>query len=277
MKFHIGIGPTAIPFKSLGIKKIRPRISFGPIGAPGSKVLGKLITGNLKGAYKEAKKEISDLKSVPSEIAKGIKNFGGYMKGFGNTDYKTTTERIVPPPSTEEKSLLANLLNATNDYYKPSQDYLNVLAKHYEPSQEFIAEMKNPYLSMLPYQEKFGDLLNQFASRGVINSTITQDAMKELGQSLAERGRELRWQTLSMLEQARQRELQDESKRALMEEEARRMSLQDHYNQMYKLWATLYSGRMGVPTTITTQKGPNPWSSVLAQALGTGLGAMLYI
>ena len=47
-------------------------------------------------------------------------------------------------------------LKVMSKHYEPSKEFLDVLSKHYEPSPQFVSEMSNPYLSMLPYQEKWG-------------------------------------------------------------------------------------------------------------------------
>ena len=261
---------------------------------------------------------------------------GGSSKGT-----KVVQSRYIPPASEEERNLLSDLYNvARTGYYQPSSEFLSVLSKHYEPgadfvnilrrhytpgqdflneisrryepTTQFVQEMQNPYLSLLPYQEKWGQFLNQVAARGVVNSTITQDAMKELGQTLAERGRELRWAGLQALEQARRYSLEDAFRKALAREEATRLSLadelrrasmldvarryaladelrraamredafrlssDDRYNRLYRLWSSLYSGRMGTPTTVTERSGgPSMFSQVAGSAIGQALGYWL--
>ena len=328
----------------------------------------------------------------------------GSIFGGGSTETKVTQTRQIPPPTSQETQLLSDLFDiAHTEYYKPSEEFLDVLSKHYEPSEkyletlaspytptpsftslvgqyyqpseeflkvmskhyepskelldvlakhyepspQFVSEMSNPYLSMLPYQEEWGRYLNQMATRGVINSTIAQEAMKELGTRLAERGRELRWAGLQALEAARRQALEDEYRRSLereraiirsmedefrralekekaisaskmdqwrraleyerayrasledklrraeLEEEARRRALADElaraatreealrysgeerYKNLFNLWSTLYSGRMGVPTTVSTTEGPSPFSQIAGSALGLGLGYWL--
>jgi len=200
----------------------------------------------------------------------------GSIFGGGSSTTKVTQTRQISPATWYEKQLLSDLFNiAHTDYYRPSSYLMDVLSKHYEPSEDFIREMQNPYLSLLPYQEKWGEVLNRAATRGVINSTIMQDAMKELGQSLAERGRELRWAGLANLEQARRLALADEYQRALAREEALRYSIESRYKNLFNLWSTLYQGRMGVPTTIATSTGPSPFSQMAGSALGLGLGYWL--
>jgi len=197
--------------------------------------------------------------------------------GGGAKSTKVVQTRQIPPASWQERALLGDLFNLAHyNYYRPSSYFLGVLQKHYEPSEEFLAEARNPYLSMLPYQEKWGQFLNQAAARGIVNSSITQDAMKELGQALAERGRELRWQGLLAAEEARRLALADELKRAAMREDALRLSKDDRYNKLYRLWSALYSGRMGTPTVTTSKSGgPSMFSQVAGSALGMGLGYWL--
>jgi len=200
----------------------------------------------------------------------------GSIFGGGSSETKVTQTRQIPPATWYEKQLLSDLFNiAHTDYYRPSSYLMDVLSKHYEPSEEFIKEMQNPYLSLLPYQEKWGEVLNRAATRGVINSTIMQNAMKELGQALAERGRELRWAGLANLEQTRRLALADEYQRALAREEALRYSTESRYKNLFNLWSTLYSGRMGIPTTIQTKEGPGLFSQMAGSALGLGLGYWL--
>jgi len=199
------------------------------------------------------------------------------LLGGGSKGAKVVQTRHIPPASWQERALLGDLFNLAHyNYYRPSSYFLGVLQKHYEPSEEFLAEARNPYLSMLPYQEKWGQFLNQAAVRGIVNSSITQDAMKELGQALAERGRELRWQGLLAAEEARRLALADELKRAAMREDALRLSKDDRYNKLYRLWSALYSGRMGTPTVVTERSGgPSMFSQVAGSALGMGLGYWL--
>ena len=200
----------------------------------------------------------------------------GSIFGGGSSETKVTQTRQIPHPTWYESQLLSDLFKvAHTDYYRPSSYLMSVLSKHYEPSTEFVREMQNPYLSLLPYQEKWGEILNRAATRGVINSTIMQNAMKELGQALAERGRELRWAGLANLEQARRLALADEYQRALAREEALRHSIEQRYKNLFNLWSTLYSGRMGVPTTIETKEGPGLFSQMAGSALGLGFGYWL--
>ena len=263
----------------------------------------------------------------------------GGIFGGGKSETKVTQTRDIPPPTQEETQLLRSLYNIAQtdyyqpseyfqnvlmnyyrpssqllqvlgEYYKPSEEFKSILSKYYQPSKEFVETMKNPYLSMLPYQEKWGDYLNQMAIRGIINSTIAQNAMKELGQALAERAQELKTATLAQLEEAQRVSLEDQLRRAqlldqaykqyltdrlqraILEDELQRMSLADQlqratmleeaqklstderYRMLFNLWSTLYSGRMGVPTVTSTQttSGVSPFANVLGQAAGLGVG-----
>jgi len=198
--------------------------------------------------------------------------FGGGSKGV-----KTITSRQIPPATPMERSLLSEVTSlARTQYYRPSPYFLSVLSRHYEPSSEFVNEMRNPYISLLPYKEKWGEYLNRAAQRGIVDSTITQDAMKELGQALAERAAETRWRTLGLLEEARRTALADELKRAALREDALRLSQDSRFNRLYKLWSNLYSARLGTPTTITTSSGgPSLFGQAAGSALGLGFGYWL--
>ena len=199
---------------------------------------------------------------------------GGLFGGGGST--KVTQTRVIPPAGSQEVSLLSDLYGvARQGYYRPSSEFLQILQEYYQPSREFEQEARNPYLSMLPFQEKVGGLLNQMAQRGVVNSSITQNALNQLGRWTVERGRELRFHGLSALEAARQASLADQLRRVAMREDALRLSKDDRYNKLFRLWNSLYSGRMGTGTTITTQPKQGLFSQIAGEALGMGLGTGL--
>lgn len=197
------------------------------------------------------------------------------LGGSKSSSTKVVQKRDIPLPTAEERRLLSNLIRLGYHGYRPSSYFTGVLRTFYRPSEEFVREMQNPYVSMLPYQEKWGEFANRLAARGILNSTITQDALKELGKSLAERAAELRWKTLGLLETARQASLADQLRRAAMLEDARRLSIADEYNRLYRIWKTLYSGRMGTPTVTTSHYGPSLFSQALGQAVGLGGGIAL--
>ena len=111
--------------------------------------------------------------------------------------------------------------------YSPSDQFKTAVSSYYKPSEEYQEAMRNPYLSMKPYEEKFGQLLNRYAQRGILNSTITQNALKELGQALAERAQELRTSTLNLLEQAKQLSSSDQWRRALALEQLTKSGLEN--------------------------------------------------
>jgi len=181
----------------------------------------------------------------------------GLFGGGSSGSTKVTTQRYIPPPTSYESSLLDTLYNTAltgvNDYYQPGSRVLSELQtpyapststmdlltkpfdfssdiyetlkspislpEGYHPSEEFTEAMKDPYVSMLPFQEKVGSALNDLAAKGVVNSSITQNAMNQLGRWATERGQELKTQGLMALEAARQQEALDALKRAQYESE----------------------------------------------------------
>lgn len=200
---------------------------------------------------------------------------GGIFGGSSGSS-KVITRRQIPPPAWQESQLLSNLYNLANyTYYQPSPEFVSALRTYYKPSEEFVRTMENPYLSMLPYKEKIGDVLNRLASRGVVNSTVTQRALEKIGQYALERGRELKSQTLAALEEARRLSEADRIKRLALLEDAKQLAADRRYRNLFNLWSTLYQGRMGVPTTVQTATQPSMLSQALGQATGLGLGYWL--
>jgi len=188
---------------------------------------------------------------------------------FGKSETKTVTTRNIPGQSAEERQLLSQLVDLSNKPYTPLPELQQTLRTFYEPLPQTVQTFSNPYLSMRPYERKWGDFLNTFAQRGVLNSTITQNAMRDLGQSLAERGAELKTRGLGLLEGLRQQSMADKLHRLSALDQLQQQGLDKQYQKMFNIWNSLYAGRMGTPpTTITTQSGPSPFG----QALGTTLG-----
>ncbi len=188
---------------------------------------------------------------------------------FGKSETKTVTTRNIPAQSSEERQLLSQLVDISNKSYTPLPELQQTLKTFYEPLPQTIQVFSNPYISMLPYERKWGDFLNTFAQRGVVNSTLTQNAMRDLGQSLAERGAELKTRGLGLLEGLRQQSMANKLQRLSMLDQLQQKSLDKQYQKMFNIWNSLYAGRMGTPpTTVTTQTGPSPFG----QALGTAMG-----
>jgi len=220
--------------------------------------------------------------------------------GSSGGSTKTTTKRDIPDPTREEKTLLGRMMDYTDQYYTPSGRFWDVTGRYYQPSdyfmsqvynpysptEEFVTAMKDPYVSMLPYQEKVGQTLNQLAQRGVINSTIGQGAMDQLGRWAVERGAEMRNQTLQALEAARYKAAQDawqraiggekayqdmmadELKRTLLGEEAMKGVYGDMWNRVFQPWSVMYQSRMGVPANVT-QTAERSGGGLLGQLAGT--------
>ena len=201
---------------------------------------------------------------------------GGIFGGGSSGTTKVTTKRYIPPQTPIEASALSRLYDeALYDYYRPSEKFISALQVPYVPSEDFIRTMQEPYLSMLPYKEKIGKAINELARRGVLNSTITQRTLSDIGRWALERGAELRTRTLPLLEEARRLSKADEIKRLAMLEDAERLASDDRFRHLFNLWSTLYQGRMGAPTTVTSYDRPSLLSQALGEATGLGLGYWL--
>lgn len=238
---------------------------------------------------------------------------GGVVEAIfgGGDDEREATQTVyqtrdIPPPSPEEKQLLTRLYDLSLQPYSPSNRILGLLQRsytpsttltgllanqYYTPSKEYEEVLKNPYLSMLPYQQKVGETLNLLANRGVVNSSVAQKALAQLGEALAEKGKEMRLATLAELEKAKIASEEDRLKRAmaleeltkaaeayniqkgLQEESLQKQAYDDQFNRAFQLFAQLYSGRMqSAPvSTVSTSVQPAP-PGMFPQILGTGLG-----
>lgn len=238
---------------------------------------------------------------------------GGVVESIfgGGDDEREVTQTVyqtrdIPAPSTEEKQLLTRLYELSLQPYRPSNRVIELLQRqytpsttltsllanqYYVPSREYEEVLRNPYLSMLPYQQKVGETLNFLANRGIVNSSVAQRALAQLGEALAEKGKEMKLATLAELEKAKIASEEDKLKRAmaleelmkaaeafniqkgLQEESLQKQAFDEQFNRAFQLFAQLYSGRMqSAPvSSVSTTVQPAP-PGIFPQVLGTGLG-----
>lgn len=170
----------------------------------------KNFQGDFEGFYKQRIKDLinegvigHDIdinKYLSGDIEPGS-YFYGYNPeitppGYSNPQPTATIENPPPKPIPIQNNDIDNTLITLPDANKLQDVMTNILnllqlENTYKPSEEAINKLMNPYVATEPYKEQIGSIMNKLANRGVINSTITSNALEKLSRTWLDRAREL--------------------------------------------------------------------------------------